>query len=256
MAILLQDTPTGGGATPAGIGNELQYRVNGTTFGAVSTVKSNGSILQRVADNSPIIYDFDVRADTANLNQRLDTMAKLLSTNVGGIVSGFYYDNNPSGGVATLAGAANRIDLSPYFSPLSMTINQIGCAVSTAVAASLFKIVIYSSSASGWPDTLLYESANLSGAAVGYISATLSFTFQSGVKYWLGVRHSSTCTLRTIAVASAYSLGLGNSGAAASQMTVLRRTLTFATAATNPWAFTSTDLVANITPPSIRFRVV
>lgn len=35
----------GSGATPAGTGSELQYRVNGTTFGAVSTATSDGTNL-------------------------------------------------------------------------------------------------------------------------------------------------------------------------------------------------------------------
>lgn len=41
---------------------------------------------------------------------------------------------------------------------------------------------------------------------------------------------------------------------ASNYATILRRTLTYATAATDPFVFTNSDRTANVTPPSIRFR--
>lgn len=202
------------------------------------------------------VSDADVRGGAVSLNARLGTISNFASPNAGGIVSGQYYDNSFQGTASsTLAGAANRIDLAPYYTSVTFSIDQIGCSVSTAVAGSLFKIVIYSTNSSGWPDTLLYESGDLSGATATFVGASLSFTFQSGVQYWVGVRHSSTCTLRTINVSSAVNLGL-TSSTAANYATILRRTLTYATPATSPWNFTNSDRVANVTPPSIRFRAV
>lgn len=200
------------------------------------------------------VSDSDVRGGAESLNARLGTISNFASPNAGGIVSGQYYDNSFQGTAsATLAGAANRIDLAPYYTSATFSIDRIGCGVSTSVAGALFKIVIYSTNAVGWPDTLLYESGDLSGATVAFAEATLSFTFQSDVQYWVGVRHSSTCTLRTINVSSAVNLGL-TSNNATSYATVLRRTLTYATPATSPWNFVNSDRVANVTPPSIRFR--
>ena len=189
-----------------------------------------------------------------DLAERLNTISNFASPNAGGVVSNWFYDNNPHGGVATLAGAANRMELAPYYTSVPISINQIGCAVSTAVAGSLFKILIYGTGADGWPGAKLYESADISGATAAYAFATLSFTFVPGRMYWLGVRHSSTPTLRTVAVANAFNLGLGSAGNGTTQLTVLRRTLTYATAAPDPWGFVTTDPVANVTPPSIRFR--
>jgi hypothetical protein len=202
------------------------------------------------------VDDADVRGGADNLNQRLGTISNFASPNAGGVVSGQYYDNSFQGTASsTRAGVADKIELAPYYTSVPLEINLIGVAVSTAVASSNVKIVIYSSDSNGWPDVLLYESSDISTATTGYKSEALSFTFSSGVQYWVGVRYSSTATLRVINVSSAVNLGL-TSSTASSYATILRRTLTFATPATSPWVFTNTDRVANVTPPSIRFRAV
>lgn len=189
-----------------------------------------------------------------NLADRLGTISNFASPNAGGVVTGQYYDNAFAGSASgTLAGAADRFDLAPYYTSVPLTIDRIGSSVSTAVAASQFKHQIYDSDASGWPNNLLLETANISGATAAYAFASVSFTFQSGKQYWLGVRHSSTPTLRTIAVASAVNLGLTTSSVA-NYATILRRTLAYATAAPATFAFTNADRTANVTPPSVRFR--
>lgn len=212
-------------ASAAGSGSEIQYRNSGA-LGAISNVKSDGTNILRNSDNSPVVYDYDVRGGATNLNTRLNTISNFASPNAGGVVSGQYYDNSFQGSASgTLAAAANRIDLAPYYTSVSLPIDRIGVAVSTAVAASLAKVVIYSSDASGWPDILLYESADLDCSTTGMKEATLSFTFNSGTQYWVGVHTNSTQTLRTVAVASAVNLGL-TSSSAANYATILRRTLT------------------------------
>jgi hypothetical protein len=222
------------------------------TWGEVTGSLSAQSDLQ--AALSAKVSDGDVRGGAASLAARLGTISNFASPNAGGVVSGQYYDNSFQGTAAsTLSGAANRIDLAPYYTSVPLAINQIGVAVSTGVSGATIKIVIYSSDADGWPDRLLYETAALSAASSGYVYESLSFTFASGVQYWVGVRHSSTATLRTINVSSAVNLGL-TSNTAANYATILRRTLTFATPATDPWSFTNADRTANVTPPSIRFR--
>lgn len=205
-------------------------------------------------DLSGYVIENDVKGGADTLNDRLNTISNFASPNAGGVVTGQYYDNSFQGTASsTLAGAANRIDLAPYYTSVTLNIDRIGVAVSTAVASAQAKVVIYSSDSNGWPDTLLHETAALDCGSTGMKEETLTFTFNSGVQYWVGVRHSSTATLRTINVSSAVNLGL-TSSTAANYATILRRTLTFATAATSPWNFTNTDRVANVTPPSIRFR--
>jgi hypothetical protein len=145
--------------------------------------------------------------------------------------------------------------LAPFTVNYNTTIDQIGCSVSTGVAAALFKIIVYDSGSNGRPNNLLYESGDLSGAAVAYVAATTSLTFLAGKKYWVGVRHSSTCTLRTVPVAGALQLGLGSSGTAANYATVIRQTVTYANPAPNPFVFAAANLTNNINPPSIRMRI-
>lgn len=213
-----------------------------------------GGEFQRASDDSPMVWDKDVRGGASNLNQRLSTISNFVSPNAGGVVTGQYYDNSFQGTASsTLIGAANRIELAPYYTSVQLAIDRLGVAVSTGVASATCKCVIYSSDANGWPDVRLYETATLDCSSTGMKEETLSFTFSSGVKYWVGVRHSSTATLRTINVSSAVNLGL-TSSSASNYATVLRRTLTYATAATSPWTFVNADRTANITPPSIRFR--
>lgn len=187
-------------------------------------------------------------------NSRVDVVSNFASPNAGGVIVGEYYDNSFHGTASTtLAGAADRIDLAPFYTSSDMPIDQIGVAVSTAAASSTVKIVIYESGTDGWPSNLLHETGDIATSSGGYASEGLTFTFLRGKKYWLGVRHSSNPTLRSINLSSAANLGL-TSGSAGNYITILRRTLAYATAATDPWAFVSADRTGNVAPPSIRFR--
>jgi hypothetical protein len=202
------------------------------------------------------LFDEDLRGGALSTKERINTISNFASPNAGGVISGQFYDNSFHGGASgTLASRANGFDLAPYYTSTPITIDTIGCSVSTGSASSLFKIVIYSSSINGFPENLLYESGDLSSAAAGFFGATLNFTFQSGTQYYLGVRTSSTSTLRTIPITSAVNMGLLSSSAT-SYTTILRRTITYATAAPAIWNFVNADRIANITPPSIRFRAV
>ena len=141
----------------------------------------------------------------------------------------------------------------PFTAFCTLSIDQIGVAVSTAVASAQGKVLIYGSDADGWAGPLLYESAALDFASTGYKFETLDFMFQSGTRYWVGIRHSSTATLRAINVSSAVNIGLTTS-AATTYATALRRTLAFATGAPVDWNFVNADRSAGVAPTSIRFR--
>lgn len=196
------------------------------------------------------------QSEMAAISDRLNVVGGFASTNVASFVAGQYYDNSLHAATPTaLAGAAGQIDLAPYFTNKDLTIDRIGCGVSAAVAGALFKIVIYSSSTAGWPDAKLYESADLSAATATFAEATLSFTFVRGTQYWVGIRKSSTAAFRTVPTSSTPSLGLLNNNATI-YASILRRTLTYTTAAPAIWGFVNADRVANVTPPSIRFRAV
>jgi len=176
------------------------------------------------------------------------------SPNAGGYVPGQYYDNSfraaPSG---RITGGVNRVEMSPFFVSKSVTIDQLGVSVATVVAGSLLRCFIYGSNSQGWPDQLLYEgNDNLSGAAVAYVSHELDFSFNTGIQYWLGVRYSANSKVRGVNPSSLGNLGLAAAANVAYNTKVLR-TITFADALPQSWAFQASDLNTGIYP-SIRFR--
>lgn len=196
----------------------------------------------------------DPSGGAATVKDRLNTIGNFASPNAGGIVTGNYYDQSFHGAnSSTTAGVANRMELYPFFTSTTFAIDQIGVAVSTLLAGSNAKVIIYAAGTDGWPNSKLYESADLSCAAAGFVGVSVSFTFNSGTIYWLGVRTSSTQTLRSIAATSITNLGLNGSNGT-NYFTALRRTLTYATAAPSTWSFTSADLAAAVIPYSVRFR--
>lgn len=173
----------------------------------------------------------------------------------GAPVSGTFWTNSRNAlAASTLAGAANRIELSPVVFPVDFTIDQIGVRCQTGVAAANVKIVVYASGSDGYPSTLLKETASLSAATTGTnLTEAFSYTFLAGVCYWVGVRHDSTATLRSIPLGATSPLGIADM-ASTTHFTTLRRTLTFATAATDPWAFVAGDRISNVSPTQVWFR--
>jgi hypothetical protein len=195
------------------------------------------------------------RGSRSNLNNRITTISNFASPNAGGIIVGQYYDNAfHAAGRTTLAGAANRVDMAPFYTSAPLRIDQLGVAISGAVSGSSLRCFIYGSDADGWPDDLLYEGpSDMSGSASGYVNHTLDFAFESGRQYWMGVRWSANTTVRAIPLTSA--ANLGSNGAAATQyFTTIRRTITFADPLPATWNFVAGDRAANVAPPAITFR--
>lgn len=132
----------------------------------------------------------------------------------------------------TLAGVADRMDLFPFVPRADLSIDRLSVNVTTAVASSLGKIVLYASNASGQPAGLLTETGTLDFSTTGVKEATVALTFRKGVTYWLGI--GTTRPQRSAWVANA-TPDLTVNAPTTQQRKVLRRTVTFATAAPNPW---------------------
>lgn len=193
------------------------------------------------------------RGDRSSIGLRLSNISNFASPNAGGIIVGQYYDNAFQGtGSSTLAFAANRMDLAPFYTSQRMRIDQIGVAISTASAGAA-RCVIYNSDADGWPDALELSADILDTGATGYRSANVDFTFDSGRQYWLGLHTAAAPTARSVNVSSAVNLGVNGSGGT-NYFTVLRRTITYASGAPATWGFVTADRVANVTPVSVRMR--
>ena len=157
----------------------------------------------------------------------------------------------------TLAGAANRGDLSPWLCTRTITPAGLGVVVTTGVAAANLRVLVYASDADGWPTTLLWDSGSLTATtSTQYREGTSGVpTFTKGVLYWLGVLHSSTATVRAVPLGAAVQIGgVGATATTANHGSIVRRTgLTFASPP-NPWGFAASQVTNNIPPPAILVR--
>ena len=173
--------------------------------------------------------------------------------------SGQWYDTGYlSAGNTTLAGATNRMDLTPYFVGRDFEIDRLAISVITAVASSECKIVVYTADFDGWPDILVYESIGIDTSTTGAKEVTVDppLYMDRGKQYWFGVKHNSNPAIRSLNVTVNIPLGMTNSSAA-NYFTICRRTVIYSDPAPSPYDFASNPgLGSNITPPSIRFRVL
>lgn len=153
---------------------------------------------------------------------------------------------------STLAGAANRLEIYPWIAPADLDVDQIGCNVTTAVASSNIKFVVYSSDNDGRPDALLLQSDLISTATTGAKTAPFVYTLLKGIQYWIGVHHSSTATLSGF---QPYTVtGLDNGTIETAKRSKLQRTVTFASNAPDPWVYDANE-AATGNPVSIWFRI-
>lgn len=164
-----------------------------------------------------------------------------------------------AGALTTIAGVANRIQLHPCFALFSavgspVTLN-LSIMVTTLVAGNA-KIVVYAADpVTQVPTTLLGVSGLLSTGTVGVKTAAVALagitSLLAGTRLWVGVWTSSTATCRAVSLASAYSFGGVGTASGASFGTVLRRTVTFANPAPNPWVYSAAELTLGITPYAV-----
>ncbi len=157
-------------------------------------------------------------------------------------VAGLFVPNAANAtALGTQAQVADRTIIAPFVPAYGMTIDQLGISVSTLLAASNCKGVIFDTDANGRPTTLLRETANISSAANATVFST-AFTplvLVAGKTYWIGVRASGIQTLRTLAVGALPALDYTNAATPAARQ-VLIRTETFATGAT-AWSYASSQ---------------
>lgn len=181
------------------------------------------------------------------------------SANVGGVLSGVYYDNSCFGAAsATLAASAGLMAAVPYTSPVDMTIDRLAIVVTTLAAAGTADMHIYETLDNGWPGNKLYSSASVLTTSTGKKEVTLSFTFEAGKTYWLAVRASVAVSLRGVALAGCKSFGMITAdGSGSSYATALVQTSVMGSgAAPSPWGAVSLSQLSSVVAPSFRFRAV
>jgi hypothetical protein len=240
--VIEQSTGTVGAGFAAGAGCTI-------TGPLLTTVQNQWILAHKVAANTwvtRLITSFSGSA--SDLASGTLPQARLPDLSLGNMefhvnVSGLFLTTQQIANATVVAGVADRYQVHPWTPSRDTTIQNIGVEVTTLLAASNAKVVVLdTSAATGGPGNVLFETGNLSCAAVGYVSEARAFTFLKGVTYWVGVRTSSTQSLRAYTSTSTRSIGqaLGTGG----PQNGLQQTLAFATAAGAWGAPTGAQMVA------------
>lgn len=167
--------------------------------------------------------------------------------------AGVYVTNSIVGGaLGTVLQAAGRNTVAPFSPAFDMTIDQVAISVSTASAGTTAKVVIYASDANNRPTTVIAESADISCASTGTVTATLSASFEAGTLYWIGVRSSGAQTLRSLTAVALPVLSYTSAATPVAQG-VLTKTETYANPAAS-WGYASSQH-SNLTMPLVLMRV-
>lgn len=193
--------PAIGGTTPAaGAFSVLTATAELTLPGAAPGTPAVGDLYRVV---NTLRYRDSTSAERLLLNAT-DNLANLASpatarANLGAAATPNWYKIGnwftPVNTVAANGGSflVNRIYLTPFSVNRAVSINELGARVTTALAASLFQLAIYGSSA-GLPTGLpLAATADMSGATATVLSAVVTqFTLQPGEIYWMSANVSGT----------------------------------------------------------------
>jgi hypothetical protein len=158
--------------------------------------------------------------------------------------AGVYISNGLNGTLGTQASAANRQDIAPFLAGYDFDIDQVAISVSTGLAGNA-AVLIFDSDANGRPTTVLMQSPNISTATAATVTASVTFSFEAGRLYWIGVWTSSASTLRVFANTSAFTQ-TWTTAATPVQQAILRRTETYGTA-TN-WTYASGQHTSALAP--------
>lgn len=128
------------------------------------------------------------------------TTGLYLSTTLLGTTSSF----------AAITGVANRLTVYPFIATQDITIQALTIYVNTLVAGALARIVLYVNTTlngGDYPGTKAWESSNLDCSTLGMKTASLSFTFNKGQIYWLGVHVSANAAILGCSQTNMLSLG-------------------------------------------------
>ena len=137
--------------------------------------------------------------DFSTVKARLLSIARGVLFRPGAYVAGRYYIPFGNYNWSGVAGAANRLDLIPFYITDTKTFDRLAINVNTAVASSAVKVGVYDSDGpNGRPSTRLVDGGELLTATTGAKEATISQQLIGGKVYWFACLHSSTATIRSL----------------------------------------------------------
>ena len=243
----------------------LGFATGDLRVGAGSTGPHNHEISDVAGLQAALVTATDtlntLQTEIAEARSQLAAVATFASPNAGGIVPGRYYDNATTSVVnSNYTSAADRVGMTPFITSRPLRVDQIGFAVATAGSAAYGRAFVYETGADGWPSNLLFEgNDDLDLNSLNFRGHTLAspITFEANRVYWVGWRFGAATTyaaLRGLNISSAPNLGLPASSSN-NYLSVLRRTIPFATRLPATWGFVESDMAASVAP-SIRMRAV
>lgn len=130
--------------------------------------------------------------------------------------------------LGTQSGAADRLDLHAFWlGGAGARIASLGVQVSTALAASTARVAVYEQDPANRTRLIRrHQTGLLDCATTGAKKEAVSFTFQPGRRYFLGVHSSGTQSFRALPLAALWPLN--SSLTSTTQFSVLRFTAAFA----------------------------
>lgn len=155
-----------------------------------------------------------------------------------------YTSNGASnGGMSGSNTATNTIRLYAFSPAKDVTVDGVAIIVASGSAGNNVKAVVYASDSNGRPDALLAESGNMATDSMGTKTASItSLSLVAGNTYWVGIRATATISIQALASSGVPDINGGSP--AASLRKTLARTLTYATAAPDPWVWSSAEIGA------------
>ena len=241
-------------ATANSTDSQLRERSTHTGTQAISTISGLQAALTTATDTLVTL-----QSEIAEARAQLSAVSAFAAPNAGGIVPGRYYDNaTTSVANSNYTSAVDRVDMTPFITSRPLRVDQLGFAVATAGSAAYGRAFVYECGADGWPSDLIFEGTDdmdLNSANFRGHTLASPITFEANRVYWVGWRFGAATTyavMRGLNISSAPNLGLAASSSN-NYLSVLRRTIPFATRLPATWGFVESELTASV-PPSIRMR--
>ncbi len=203
---------------------------------------SGGAVGQVLAKSAAADYAAQW-ADQAAGGGSIFGATQIFKPDVGGVIG-----NMLTAQAATQAMVAGREDISPFVSAFDLSIDLAYISASTGVTGSSVRVVVYASDANGRPTGAPVLSGAIDTTNAGTKSAGISYSFEKGKMYWLGVRlgPTGTPTLRVAQPYAHYALTWSTASTPA-RSAVLRRTIGIGDTTDYP-AFSNSLITAASTP--------